>query len=70
MASTAITAILEIFTAILEIFTIRLSRSTRVTADAAKGALIATARPKIIVRKVEAVFLFPLVAQSLCDSES
>jgi hypothetical protein len=48
----ASTPIIAIFTAILGIFTIRLSRSTRVTADAAKGALIATARPKIIVRKV------------------
>jgi hypothetical protein len=33
--------------------------ATEKAADAAKGALIATARPKIIVRRVEAIFLLP-----------
>jgi hypothetical protein len=37
----------------------RTLKATEIAADAAKGALIATARPKIIVRKVEAVFQMP-----------
>ena len=37
----------------------RTLKATEIAADAAKGALIATARPRIIVRKVEAVFQMP-----------
>ena len=37
----------------------RTLKATEIAADAAKGALIATARPRIIVRKVEAIFQMP-----------
>jgi hypothetical protein len=37
----------------------RTLKATEITADAARGALIATARPRIIVRKVEAIFQMP-----------